>query len=55
MLDVLLLDVAFEFVVGAFAAAARGLCPYLVRGRSAPGPEDAVPDERGSHAARRQH
>lgn len=40
--------------LGAFAAA-RGLCPYLVRGRSAPGPEDAVPDERGSHAARRQH
>lgn len=40
--------------LGAFAAA-RGLCPYLVRGRSVPGPEDAVPDERGSHAARRLH
>lgn len=36
-------------------AAARELCPYLVRGRSVPGPEDAVPDERVSHAAGPQH
>lgn len=54
MLGVLLSDVAFEFVVGALAAA-RELCPYLVRGRTVPGPEDAVPDGRVSHAAGRQH
>lgn len=44
----------FIYSLGALSAA-RGLCPYLVRGRSAPGPEDAVPDGQGSHAARRQH
>lgn len=41
--------------LGALTAAARGLCPYLVRGRTAPGPGDAEPDGRGSHAAGRQH
>uniref|UniRef100_A0A2M4DM13 Putative secreted protein n=1 Tax=Anopheles darlingi TaxID=43151 RepID=A0A2M4DM13_ANODA len=57
MLDVLLMDAAFAFAVDAWAAAAAapGLCPYLVRGRTVPAPADAVPDGRASHAAVRPH
>ena len=39
------------YLLGASAAAVRGLCPYLVRGRTVPVPADAVPDGRVSRAA----
>uniref|UniRef100_A0A2M4B1A4 Putative secreted protein n=1 Tax=Anopheles triannulatus TaxID=58253 RepID=A0A2M4B1A4_9DIPT len=56
MLDVLLMDAAFAFAVDAWAAAAApGLCPYLVRGRTVPAPADAVLDGRALRAAGRQH